>query len=176
MATGAEDEAGVQVEGGASRRDRLPLLPLGHDVEPLPHGHGLVVFLPASGPVLLSKPGGSIGGVDARHPSLQLLFPIRVVGDVELDPRRPLHALQELVVHIVPVLPVLFQKGLEVLLVLDDQACGPVHGEAGGQGLQFGLGGLYRHLQPDRVHQRVPPTKKSATQPGPVWAPMTGPM
>ena len=157
MATGAEDEAGVQVEGGAPRRDRLPLLPLGHDVEPLPHGHGLVVFLPASGPVLLSKPGGSIGGVDARHPSLQLLFPIRVVGDVELDPRRPLHALQELVVHIVPVLPVLFQELEEFPLILDDQpghACG---GQLGGHLVQAVRGGVDGHFQPfDLVHGDAP--------------------
>ena len=117
-----------------------------------------------------------VGTARGRNASLKLLSAVGVVGDVELHPADALHAGQQAVVHVVPVLAVLLQEGLEVLLVLDGQPGDPVAGKPGAEGVQLRLGGVQGHFQPLHVlHQRCLPRKNRATVPGPVWLPMVVP-
>ena len=122
MGTGAEGEAGVEVEGDPSRRDGLIPHPLGHHIEPGTDFQWFIVFLPAVGPVVFSQGDGGILLIQAPGELFQLFAAVFVVGDVELYPCDPLHSVQQFLVHIVPILPVLLQKMEKILFILNDQA------------------------------------------------------
>jgi len=177
VAAGAEGEAGIQIEGGAAGGHGGLALPVGDDVELFSHRDGLVILLPAGGPVVFLKGLGGVGGVDAGEPGVPLAIAVGVVGDVEGHLAQALHAVFQVAVHVVPILPVFRQEAAEVGLILDLQAGGAVHGELGAEGVQVRGGGGDVDGQPGPVrHYRSFPRKKRATQPTPVWEPMTGPM
>ena len=122
VGTGAEGEPGIEIERHPAVGDRILLLPLGDNIQPLTDGERLVVLLPAVGPVVVAERSHRVLAVQTMGVLGQLSTAVSVVGDVELDPGNSLHAVQQLLVHIVPVLPVLLQKLLELRLVLNDQS------------------------------------------------------
>ena len=109
------------------------LLPLGHYQQPLPDLHGLVELLPVVLPVGV---GHVVDGQQQRtavrtglfqvghgdaHPCDDVqrrLIPLQIEGDAADARLFP----QQLLVHIVPVLPVVLQKVLEIVLIIDDDA------------------------------------------------------
>ena len=74
---------------------------------------------------------------------------------------------QQLIVHIVPILVVVFEKILEVRLVVDDKALDALLAQQLADRLQTGAGGVDMQLQP--LHRCVP-TKNSPSVPQPVCA------
>ena len=104
---GAEGQAGVQIERGPPWGDRLRPHPLRDHVEPGADLHGLVVLLPAVGPVVFRQGHGGVLPAKALGVPGQKRLAVRVVGNVEFHPAHAPHPLQKLLVHIVPVLPVL---------------------------------------------------------------------
>ncbi len=156
MGPGPKGKAGIEIDRHLTPGGRLLPLPLRNDIKPLPHSQGLIILLPAGGPVVLPKGSGGIGGVDPPHPLLPLGLSGGVVRDIKLYPADPLHRLQQVVVHIVPILAVLLQKGAEIGLILQDQAGDSIHGELGRQSIQLFGSGVYRDLKPFLVHLSAP--------------------
>ena len=103
----------------------------------------------------------------------KLTLAVRVVGEVKGHPAQALFLLQKLVVHIVPVLVVIFQKILEIRLIVDDQPGDALALQPGAEIVQLPGAGVDMYLDP--VHRWVP-TKKMPMVLGPVCLPMTGPM
>ena len=103
----------------------------------------------------------------------KLTLAVRVVGEVKGHPAQALFLLQQIVVHIVPVLVVIFQKILEIRLIVDDQPGDALALQPGAEIVQLPGAGVDMYLDP--VHRWVP-TKKMPMVLGPVWLPMTGPM
>ena len=145
---GTEGETGIEVEGHPAVGHGIVLFPLGHHIQPLPDGERLVVLLPAVGPVVVIERSHRILTVQSMGVLGQLSTAVSVVGDVELDPGDSLHAVQQLLVHIVPVLPVLLQKLLELRLVLNDQSGHTGGGELSRHLVQPIGGGVDGDLQP----------------------------
>ena len=107
VGAGAEGEAGVQIQGAAALGHGLVPLPLGHHIQSVPDCQGLVIFLPAIGPVVVAQGGDGVLKAQTVGVPLQLGVSVGIVGDIELHPGDPPHPVQQLLVHIVPVLAVL---------------------------------------------------------------------
>ena len=151
VTAGAEGQARVQDQGDPAAA--VGLFPLGDDQQPLSDLHGLVVLLPvvfpvrvlevfqgqqqraAVAPALLQ---GLQGDADLAHFGEALL----VRGEIKGDPGRTLHFLLQVLVHIVPVLVVVFQEVLKFSLVVNDHAVDAQGGEHRLHRLQPGMVGL----------------------------------
>ena len=81
--------------------------------------------------------------------------------------------LQQVIIHIVPVLVVVFQKLLKVPFVVNHQPADPLIFQRHAQLIQRSRHRIRMYLQP--VHRSVP-TKKMPMVSGPVWLPITGPI
>ena len=175
VAAGAEGQPRVQPQLHPSLA--LALLPLGDHQQPLPDLHGLIKLLPVVLPVgVLHGAAGETGRGEIGQQRLhiaQLLFPLGIVGEIKRHAAQALFLPQKLVVHIVPILVVIFQKILEIRLVVNDQTRDPRGLQAGAEIVQLVGAGVDMYLDP--VHRWVP-TKKMPMVLGPVWLPMTGPM
>ena len=128
MAAGAEGEAGVQPEDEPLRslRDGLPAR---EDEQPFAYLNGLVILLPALGPVLV-RDGAALGlKAGAVREGGELRAALRRVLNVELHSGDAAVARFQLLVHVVPILPVLLQKTAEVRLVLYDETLRAEGGE-----------------------------------------------
>ena len=128
VAAGAEGEAGVQPEDEPLRslRDGLPAR---EDEQPFAYLNGLVILLPALGPVLV-RDGAALGlKAGAVREGGELRAALRRVLNVELHSGDAAVARFQLLVHVVPILPVLLQKTAEVRLVLYDETLGAEGGE-----------------------------------------------
>ena len=176
MTASAERESGLKV------KHRAPLcvvfvLPCRADEQALAYLYRVKILLPVVLPVgvLHGAAGetgrGEIGQQRLRIP--QLLFPLGIVGKIKRHAAQALFLPQKLVVHIVPILVVIFQKILEIRLVVNDQTRDPRGLQAGAEVVQPVGAGVDMYLDP--VHRWVP-TKKMPMVLGPVWLPMTGPM
>ena len=137
MGPGAKGQPRVQVEGHPVPRVRL--LPLGDHQQPLPDLHGLVVLLPVVLPVRVlhvlqghqQRPQVPALLLQALQGNADLpqLGKARLPGlQVEGDPGPARHMALQVLVHIVPVVVVVFQEVLELLLVLNYHA---VHVQSG---------------------------------------------
>ena len=120
MSAGAEGEAGVEAQQQPLRVLRYRL-PAGEDEQLFAYLYGLVVLLPVLGPVLVGhdarlrlEPRAVREGGETRAALGRVLH-------VELDAGNAAVARLQLLVHVVPVLPVLLEKAAEVRLVLYDQ-------------------------------------------------------
>ena len=102
-----EGEPRVQIEGDPSLGDRLLPLPLGDHIEAFSDGQRFIVLLPAVRPVVVHQGSGGVLTLQAPGVPLQLGPAVRIVGDIELHPGDPPHPVQQLLVHIVPILAVL---------------------------------------------------------------------
>ena len=175
MAPGAEGQPRIQPQlhpvGAAG------LLPLRDYQQPLADLHGLIKLLPVVLPVGVRH--GSIGKPRLRQGREHLLhgtktlFSVAVIRQIEGHPAKPLLLPQKVVVHIVPVLMVIFQKIFKIRLVVNDQAFDPHILQTAAQVVQSSGAGINARLDP--VH-RVVPIKKMPMVFGPVWLPITGPM
>ena len=131
VAAGTEGEARVQHQ--LHPPSGLGLLPLGYHQQPLPDLHGLVELLPVVFPVrighvvdgqqhravlrMLLFQGGH-GDAHLRHDVQGILVPLQVEGDAADAGLFP----QQVLIHIVPILPVMLQKILEIRFIVDDDA------------------------------------------------------
>ena len=157
VGAGAEGEAGVEVQGAAALWNGLIPHPLGHYIEAPADLQRFIVLLPAVRPIVVRQGGDGVLRVQATCVLLQLDPAGPVVGDVELHPGDAPHPVHQLLVHIVPVLPVLLQKLLELPLILDDQPGHARGGQLGGHLVQAVRGGVDGHFQPfDLVHGDAP--------------------
>ena len=138
MGTGPERQARIHQQPRHIRRDlRGVPLPLRHNVQLLPHGQRAVILLPAVGPVILPQRHGRVGQINILQITGQLFFPVGVVRHIELHAGDALHLLHELVVHIVPILPVFLQESPELFLFLHRQSGHAVGDERGAQGVHL---------------------------------------
>ena len=182
VAAGAEGKTRIQDELHAPAR--LRLLPLGHDQQPLADLHGLVELLPVVFPV---------GVLHILHAQQQrrifavLPFEVRerdahlckravarlTVLQIERDTALAALFFAKLLVHIVPVLAVVFEEAFKVALLVDDKS---VHAAADEQvAHRLNAARLRVNMQLQPLHRSVP-TKNRPSVPQPVCAPMTGPM
>ena len=81
----------------------------------------------------------------------QLVKAVSVRREVEGDPGFTLHGRLQIFVHIVPILVVVFQKALEILLVVNDHAVHPIGGEEDLQRLQPGVICVNVYFQPFHI-------------------------
>ena len=81
----------------------------------------------------------------------QLVKAVSVRREVEGDPGFALHGRLQIFVHIVPILVVVFQKALEILLVINDHAVHPIGGEEDLQRLQPGVICVNVYFQPFHI-------------------------
>ena len=81
----------------------------------------------------------------------QLVKAVSVRREVEGDPGFTLHGRLQIFVHIVPILVVVFQKALEILLVVNDHAVHPIGGEEDLQRLQPGVIRVNVYFQPFHI-------------------------
>ena len=175
MAAGAEGEPRVQPQLHPVRG--AGLLPLRDDKQTLADLHGLIKLLPVVLPIGVLY--GGAAEACAGQPSGQILrrgqpaAAVCVVGEIKGHPAQALFLLQEALVHIVPILVVIFQEILEIRLVVNDQAGDAQLLQPGAQAVQLRRPGVDMYLDP--VHRWVP-TKKMPMVLGPVWLPITGPM
>ena len=146
MCAGAEGQAGIQHDGGAATR--VFSIPVGNDDQVLAHLHGGVVVLPAFLPVGFGE-GGDIHlqtqFVDSAFQTVQS-GGVSVL-QIDLDPGQTLEPLLEVLIDVVPVVPVALQEFLEFLLVLDDQVGEALGGEPGHHGADavgFGINGNFK--------------------------------
>ena len=184
---GAEGEARVQVQRHPVSGVRL--LPLGNHQQALPDFHGLVILLPVVLPVgVLHVLQGHEQGAQVRplpFQRLQAEADLPQLGkalfpglQIEGDPGPARHLPLQVLVHVVPAVPVVLQEVPEVLLVLNHDVVHVRPGQEGLHLLQTGVVGVNVYLQPAHrrlLSQRSVPRKNRATTPAPVWLPMTGP-
>ena len=182
MTAGAEGQPRIQ--------DKLhpPVIlcrfPLGHNEQTLTDLHGLVELLPVILPVgvlhvfhaqkqrcvlrmLLFKGGQRNAHLRERTVALFAVL------QIERNAAFPMHSRHQILVHIIPVLAVVFEEILKVALLVDHQAVDAVFT----QKLCYRLDALRPRveMQFQPLHRCVP-TKNRPSVPQPVCAPMTGPM
>ena len=170
MAAGAEGEARVQHQRhpalGKEPLDLFILLePLGNHQQPLSDLHGLIILLPVVFPVGVldgvhgQKKAAAVvplgleilqGQAHQGHLGKACLSGLQIKGNAGAAP----HGRLQILVHIVPVLAVVFQKVVEFRLVVNDHAVDAQGGEEGLHRLQSGVGGVDVQFQP--VHNQAP--------------------
>ena len=120
MGTSAEDQTGIHTQRDASLLRNVQ--PLGNDDQSLPDPYGPVVLFPVILPVLVADRGH---GVLPRHPPADpLQFPASVVAvfKIETYGAHPGQLPEHVIVHVIPVFPVFFQKVPDGGLVQDHQS------------------------------------------------------
>ena len=136
---GSEDHAGVQQHLHAVLRV-FRMQPLGHDQKPAADFKRLIILLPVVFPVLVLHvlerhiEGSELDLRILLRKQTQLVFEIgdrlgrggRIL-DVEPDLAQTLHLLFKALVHIVPVLLVVFQKLVELVLIVHNKAVEAEH-------------------------------------------------
>ena len=84
------------------------------------------------------------GGAQLPQPGKALV----VRREVEGNPGLALHGLFQILIHIIPILVVVFQKTPEILFVVNHHAVHAVGGEKNLQRLQSGVVGVNMQFQP----------------------------
>lgn len=138
---GAEDHARVEQDLHALLRI-FRMQPLRHDQQPLADGQRLIILFPAVFPVLIADvcqrdlERAELDGrmLCAQRGKLAAEQPDGLRGGgavlkIEPDLGQTGHLPLQLLVHIVPVLPVLIEKFVEFLLIVYDKAVKTEHGE-----------------------------------------------
>ena len=177
MTAGAEGEARIQHQGhppGGKARPDLGVLPqpLRHHQQPVPNLHGLVILLPVVLPVgVLQVIQGHQQGAAVVPGLFQLLqgnADLPQLGEtlvprlqIEGDPGPALHLLPQILVHIVPVLPVVLQEVLELRLVIDHHTVDAQGGEHRLHRLQSGVVCVDMYLQPFHSRHLISPPERN---------------
>ena len=177
MTAGAEGEARIQHQGhppGGKACPDLEVLPqpLRHHQQPVPNLHGLVILLPVVLPVgVLQVIQGHQQGAAVVPGLFQLLqgnADLPQLGEtlvprlqIEGDPGPALHLLPQILVHIVPVLPVVLQEVLELRLVIDHHTVDAQGGEHRLHRLQSGVVCVDMYLQPFHSRHLISPPERN---------------
>ncbi len=164
MASGAENQAGIEVNCRSSIRNRIAPLPFRNHIQPIADGEGLVILLPVVGPVLFLQGGQGdfqgaavrlCAGAEAGQSRLQFAqpcVPVLVVGEIAFHPVDTPALLLQLFVHLVPAVPVFVGKLSKICLFLYHQSGDSHGGEIGADRFNSGCGCIDGHFQPNLIH------------------------